>query len=518
MTVSSDTPQSISTPEQLETRLGTLEFVDGVPDDDTASTLYDHLDSIRGIDAFLNAFQGVSMLAIRRGFRDAGVADGSVLLFSGLMDSHSLFLTGNADTVYFLSFVDLSDGPVVFEAPPGTLGLVNDMWFRWVIDVGLPGPDRGTGGRFLLVGPDYDGLLPEGGLQVARSTTNGVCLLCRAFMVDSDPAPTVARIKQDMKIYPYEPGTFGTSVASFLAAEAPLKPLAEPDQPEFIEGTGKVMNTLPPNDFSFYELLDELVQSEPASALDPEIAGHARSIGIIKGKEFRPDARMRKILEEAVVVANATARTISTRARAEEGFAYYEDDPDSSWFNPLFAGGYSWMDPPADITADGVKPYPVTGARAFNSRIGFYYIATGDSPSMCMRLTGIGSQYLMTFLDAKGAVLDGANHYRLTLPPDIPAERFWSITVYDNQTRSMLQTDQGYPRAGSQSFPTPAATADQDGSTTVHFSPEQPDGVDPGNWIQTVPDRGWFPILRCYSPKPSFFDKSWRPSEVEPVA
>ena len=135
---------------------------------------------------------------------------------------------------------------------------------------------------------------------------------------------------------------------------------------------------------------------------------------------------------------------------------------------------------------------------------------------MCMRLMGVGSQYLMTFFDSKGETLDGTNHYRMTLPPDIPAERFWSITVYDNQTRSMLQTDHGYPRAGSQSFPSPAATAEKDGSTTLHFSPEKPDGVEPGNWIQTVPERGWFPILQCYSPKPSFFDKSWRPSEIEP--
>jgi hypothetical protein len=219
------------------------------------------------------------------------------------------------------------------------------------------------------------------------------------------------------------------------------------------------MNTLPPNDFSFYELLDELVQSEPASALDPEIAGHLRSIGIVKGQEFKPDDRMRRILEEAVALGNATARTISTRAREQEGFAYYPDDPDSRWFNPLWVGGYSWTDPPPEITADGVQLSPSTGARALNSRIGFFYIATGDSPSMCMRLTGIGSQYLMTFLDAQGEVLDGANYYRLTLPPEIPAERFWSITVYDNQTRSMLQTDQGCPRAGSQSFPSPAATA-----------------------------------------------------------
>jgi hypothetical protein len=178
MTISATAPATSSTPATLQTRIGELRFPDGVADAETADAVYDHLDLVRGVDAFLHSFQGVSMLAIRRGFRDAGVADGDVLLFSELMDSHLLFLTGNADTVYFLSFVDLSEGPVVVEAPPGTLGLVNDMWFRWVIDIGLPGPDRGVGGRFLLVGPGYDGVLPEGGVRSAarRPTVSASCV------------------------------------------------------------------------------------------------------------------------------------------------------------------------------------------------------------------------------------------------------------------------------------------------------------------------------------------------------
>jgi hypothetical protein len=103
----------------------------------------------------------------------------------------------------------------------------------------------------------------------------------------------------------------------------------------------------------------------------------------------------------------------------------------------------------------------------------------------------------------------------VSLPKDIPAAAFWSFTVYDNQTRSMLQTPQKFPRAGNQSYPTPAAETDPDGSTTVYFGPEQPDGAAPGNWVQTDPDKGWFTILRLYSPLPSFFDKSWQPSEIE---
>ena len=128
-----------------------------------------------------------------------------------------------------------------------------------------------------------------------------------------------------------------------------------------------------------------------------------------------------------------------------------------------------------------------------------------------MLLSGVGSQYLMATVDAGGQYMDGARTYRLTLPGDIPARNFWSLTLYDNQTRSMLDTPQRYPRAGSQSFPSPAAEASADGSTTVHFAPEQPDGVGRGNWIQTLPGKGWFVMLRLYGPLEPFFDKTWRP-------
>ena len=164
------------------------------------------------------------------------------------------------------------------------------------------------------------------------------------------------------------------------------------------------------------------------------------------------------------------------------------------------------------------KPYPPTGARTLDSRTAFYYAYTLDSPGMIMRIPDVGSQYLMGFLDADKMPFDGANAYKVTLPPNIPAARFWSFTLYDNQTRSMLQTPQKFPRAGSQSYPSPAAEPNADGSTTVWFAPEQPKGVARGNWIQTVPGKGWFTILRLYSPLEPFFTKGWRPSEIELVA
>ena len=146
-----------------------------------------------------------------------------------------------------------------------------------------------------------------------------------------------------------------------------------------------------------------------------------------------------------------------------------------------------------------------------------FYTATGITPAMVMRLTGVGSQYLIANIDKNGNLFDGSKTYKVVLPKDIPAARFWSFTVYDNQSRSMLQTPQRFPRADSQSYPSPAAVANDDGSTTIYFGPKRPRDVKEGNWIQTDPKKGWFTILRLYSPLQSFFDKSWRPSEIELV-
>ena len=513
--VSAETLRSISTPDRVESRLGTLEFRDGAPTKATAEVLYDHLDFVHGMQAFINAFPGASVSAIRQGFLSIGVEDNSVLLFSDLMDSASLFLTGNCDTVYFLSFVDLTSGPMVLDMPPlgppsGILGTIDDMWFRWVTDFGLSGPDRGQGGRYLIVGPGYDGPLPDSGFHVSHARTTRVCVLGRAFMADNDPRVPVEAIRNGFRISPYVPGAQGTAVASFLAGAAPLGAPSAVPETRFIEGSGVVFNTIPANDFGYWEAINALVQQEPAGAGDPETMGLLAAVGIVKGKPFRPGQRMRTILQDAVAVGNATARTIAFAARPEEGFALY---PGSAWFNMLFTGGYQFLDPPPEITADGPVAGPIDGARKLNARIAFFYPATGITPAMCMRLTGIGSQYLLAMRDGSGEFLDGTRSYRLTLPPGIPESRFWSVMAYDNQTRSMLQTDQRKPDVGSQSG---TVETNPDGSTDVYFGPAPPDGKA-GNWIQTIPGKGFFAALRLYNPLQPFFDKTWRPSEIEPI-
>ncbi len=509
-------PQEITTPDEVETHLGTLDFTDGYPTEETARAIQDELDYIHGVNVFLNTIQGVSMYALRKGFLEAGVNDNDVLLFSEMMDANSLFLTANADTPYFLSFIDLTKGPMVVETPPNVLAMFDDMWFRWIIDFGLPGPDRGTGGNFLIVPPGYDGPLPDSGYHVGKSHTTHALMLGRAFLVDDSPEPPIAAVREHLKIYPYEHGGFGTAIATHLAGDAPLGPVVEPPSPRFVEGSGVTMNTIPPNDFGHYELLNELVQMEPAEAMDPEIAGQMAAIGIVKGQEFNPDGRMRAILEKSVGIANAGARTLGMGAHPKDSFRYYGED--SAWWASLWEGGFEFTNPPPEVNADGsLEFYPNLGARKLHSRTSWFYTATGITPAMIMRLTGIGSQYLIANVDSQGEPFDGSKTYRLNLPANIPAGRFWSMTVYDQQTRGMLQTDQRFPRAGSQSYPSPAAEMNADGSTTLYFSPAQPEGVPRGNWIQTLPKRSWFAMLRLYFPEQPFFDKSWRAGEFELV-
>src|SRR5271167_1512026 len=409
--VAQTTPKSLqrsATPDKLQTRLGNLEFKDGAPSKETVEKVYDNLDFMHASETFLNAFRGASLVAARKGFISAGVEDNSIIIFSELMDSKSLFLTANADTVYYFGFLDLTKGPLVVETPPLALGTFDDMWFRWVIDFGLPGPDRGEGGKYLLAPPGYTGDLPDSGFHVARSRTTRVLLVGRNFLEDNDPKRPVELIKKTLKIYPYQSGGFGTSIATGLDGKVPL--LRSPDgkldwaflrpQPPatFVEGSGKVMSTIPPNDFSYFEMINDLVQREPADALDPEIMGSLAAIGIGKGKPFDPDVRTRKILTEAAAVGTATGRSLNWHAR-EPGFYYY---PGSAWTNYLFVGGYTFETPPPQVSPAGVvTPYAPTGYRTLNARTAMFFYATGITPAMIMRLTDIGSQYLGAFADSK---------------------------------------------------------------------------------------------------------------------
>jgi hypothetical protein len=392
------------------------------------------------------------------------------------MDSKSLFLTANTESVYAWSWLNLNDGPMVIETPPNVLGVIDDFWFRNVIDFGNAGPDKGKGGKFLILPPGYKGEIPQGYI-VAHSPTFNNLLFWRGFLVDGSPKTAADSIKKTFRVYP-------------LGKDAGASRMT------FVNGSGKEMNTIHANNFSFYEEISQVVQEEPSTAMDSETLGALASIGIEKGKPFAPDARMKNILTEAAAVGNATARAIVFSARDKEAYLY----PNSAWNNYCTLPGESSL-----FERDGV--------RVLDSRTYMYYYATINTPAMILKMVGAGSQYVMAFKGADGQMLDGRKTYRLHLPPNIPVKTFWSLVVYDNQTRSMLQTDQQFPSMGSQRK---GIVINPDTSVDVYFGPTAPAGHE-ANWVQTVPGKGWNVILRLYGPLEPFFDKTWRPSELELV-
>lgn len=467
-------PASILTPDSVETRLGTLKFFDGLPDEETVRKVYDNLDFQRAVQAFLVGMQAADMCALREGYRAFGPDNQTLLITESLMDSKTLYFVANTETAYSMTWLDTKDGPLVIEMPPDVLGFMSDFWSRFVTDVGRVGPDRGQGAKYLLLPPGYDGEVPDG-YFVLNSRTYGNALIFRVFMQDGDLGPAVEATKAGYRVYR-------------LGEESDAPAMT------FLDVSGKYMNCIPPSDVSLFESIATVVREEPLEAVDLETRGLLASIGIRRDAPFAPDARMQTILAEAAAVANATARAILFSTRDPELYLY----ENSSW--KLNHKGDDGEFSPGGVLDLDVRTY--------------YFEATDQlSPAMWVKMVGAGSQYGVVTRDGEGRYLDGGKTYRLHLPPDIPAKDFWSILVYDTQTRSMLQTDQRFPSLSSQRED---IIVNPDTSVDVYFGPEPPAGHE-GNWIQTVPGKGWFTFLRLYGPLEPWFDLTWRPGEIERV-
>lgn len=201
MKMTTEIPPGITTPDELETSFGTLKFFDGVPNKKTVQKVYDHLDFQHAFQAFLSGIQIASMDALRKGILEFGPANNTAVLFENLMDSKALLLTANTTSVYMMSWLQLKDEPMVIETPPDVLGIIDDHWFKYVADFGRLGPDKGQGGKFLIIPPGYDGAVPKG-YHVARTNTYGNWVIWRGFQVDGSPKPAVETTKKIFRIYP----------------------------------------------------------------------------------------------------------------------------------------------------------------------------------------------------------------------------------------------------------------------------------------------------------------------------
>jgi len=335
-----------------------------VPHDATVQKVYDNLDFQRGVQAFLTAMPAASALAIRKGIRSFGPDNQTVLIAETLFDSRSLFLTPNTESVYAQAWIDLKNGPIVIESPPNTLGILDDFWFHYVTDLGNAGPDKGQGGKFLILPPGYKGDVPQG-YHVFKSRTFGHWFITRGFLVNGDPKPAAETIKKTLRIYP-------------------LAQAGSPPETVFINASGKYFNTIHAMDFTFFEEVNQVVQEEPNDATDPETLGLLASIGIEKGKPFAPDERMKKILTDAAVVGSATARSLLYRSRVEESKPY----PNSAWRVVFVGGSYEFLH---------------EGARLLDPRSSFFFYASGITPAMAAKMVGAGSQYVSAFTDAKAS-------------------------------------------------------------------------------------------------------------------
>jgi hypothetical protein len=466
-----------TTADSVNTRIGALTFERGFPTEETTRKVFDEIDYQRAVQCYLWAYPVVSFESIRLAAIERLGADfHDVLIADKFADPGGLWLTANDSTIYALTNVDLGkSGPVVVDVPPGLLvGLINDFWQRSIADVGLPGPDSDKGGKFLLVGPDYTGDLPSSGYHIVRAPLHNYNVMVRGILRKGmgDAPETVQTVKQ-LRVYPWSERT-------------------NPKPTRFISISGVEIDTLPPHGTEFWSRLSAYINNNPVQERDLFYLGMLKPLGIKKGKPFEPDARQRAILEEAARIGDAMGRVMLFEGPGR--FHKPEPFPGTKWH---------WV-----FQVNPVQQTDTYGQ--IDERLHYTYGAIYTAPALGIMKAGPGGNYAQTFRDNAGRHFEGGKNYRLHVPANVPAAAFWSLTVYDSATRSMIQSPSGDAAHSSYDNLKPNA----DGSIDLYFGPKPPVGMET-NWIETVPGKGWYPMIRFYTPKEGLFDGTWKLADVE---
>ena len=447
----------------------------GYPSPEEVQRAYDDADLNRAIQTYRFFYPTVSFVATWKGnIKNGVVPNKAFALLEGRPDQ--LVFTPNSDTPYAGLAVDLSIGPIVIEVPPGPImAAANDLNQRWVMDLGLPGPDKGKGGKHLLLPPGYKGDIPSG-YYTATATTNRVLILLRALPL---PGKTPNEIMETVKVHPLNPtpGWTDPTWVSVGNKGADFTPLQWEDN------------------LQFWKELHELIDTEPAFAEYRPMYGELAELGIEKGKPFAPDARMKSILERAAKAGLLQLKVQSFADRRPDRTVW----ADRTWEWAVLR--------PENGTFD-TENYSDNYARQK-----WFYQAQVESPAMFSRAPGAGSLYWLGRRDQGGAYLDGGKSYKLVVPQPVPAKLFWSVTVYDAVTRSEIATDQNY--AALRSMFELKGLAGQP-AAELYFGPTAPAGKE-GQWIKTIPGKGWFVYFRIYGPEGSAFDGTWKPGNFEIV-
>jgi len=454
----------------FDSAVGRLDLPLGYPSARTSALLGEALDLQRATQAYLWALPltgfGQWQAEHERAF---GARDGDMVSYESFADKLGI-LTANATTPYIIGFANLDrTGPIVMDVPPGpTAGGFLDFWQRPFSDIGQTGPDAGRGGRFVILGPSHPEVAAEGRFVVRSPTTNifiGTRILLTA------PAE-IAALRDAFRIYP------------LTQAGSP------PGSIRYLRPEGRPWSGAQPRGLAYWALLAKLVNEELPHERDRLILAGLVRLGIEKGRPFDPDARQRRILEQASLLGEAMARVNS----------YAERPP----------GAEIWPSRRWHYALNFAPDQRFESRDALDERAAYFYEAVAVSQGMTVRQAGPGQVYLGTAKDKDGDYLDGGRSYRLTVPTDAPAEQFWSVTVYDNDTRCFIPVPQLRADRSSRDD----ITVNADGSTDIFFGPTAPVGRQ-SNWVPTLPGRGWFPLFRLYAPKQAFFDRSWTLGDLE---
>jgi hypothetical protein len=463
--------------ETINTRIGDLsfthDFANGYPTKETVEKVYDERDFQRACQIYLWAMPFVSFGGVEQVLMTAPGAAYGDLIRVDTVPAIQRFLTGNATTPYLMSWLNLEkSGPYAFELPAGaSVGFVNDMWQRPVTDMGFPGPDKGQGGKFLLLGPGQ--AEPEGAQDfiVVRSTTVNNLWLLRLL------APSVQEkeaMRGKIRLYPFSQR-------------------ANPPATKVVSVGGGASLANAPRGFAYWETLARWINEEPVQERDRIMMGMLKSLGMEKGKPFNPDARMKKILTDATLVGEAMAKVNDYEKRFVDEALYVE--------------GSEWMFELCFDPSQEAEHYTQLDART-----SWFYEASCSSAGMVSKTPGVGSVYLGINKDKDGDWLDGATNYRLHVPPNAPAKQFWSITLYDVDTRALIKNGTDITdRSSVQDL-----VKNTDGSVDLYIGPKAPKGFEE-NWIPTVPGKAWFPYFRLYGPTEAHFDRTWILPDFEKV-
>ena len=476
--------------------LANAPMIENRPTPETAKLLKDELLFQRATQAYLWAMPLINTLGMKNGSEKVFGAGYNILpVWKKRLDAKTLVTTPNSDVIYAMNYLDVGrDGPLVFEAAAGLQGILLDVWQRPIPgpsenfqgDVGFFGPDKGKGGKYLILPPGYTKPVPEG-YFVYRSATNNVFVFLRSFYQDPSDLTPAVKIMEATKIYP-------------LGSEASARPMQFPD------ASGVVANMLPVSDGTVFEHIKQLLDSEVGNLASADGLGMLASIGIVKGRPFNPEAHERAILDRAAKTAYRTSRVIGREESV--GGRSLRVYPDRRWLNPLADGTPSNPSGALDLAWTNVAG----GYVDLDTRVWMFTDYYSISPGMVSQTPGMGAKYMIAFTDSTGAPLSGGANYRVKLPPNVPAANFWSMTMYEAANASGLANGQPFPSLGSRDKPVQNA----DGSTDLYFGPNAPQGQE-RNWLRTVPGNGYFAILRLYGPTEAAINKSWKPSDVEKV-